>query len=180
MRETLKLLADRNLRGTTTTELVFEMQGLMARLESTEEISDDSHRYFLECLLDVCLRELLRRRQINKVGGRLDQYPDRELIHAIKDRVKIEDVIGWYTRIFVSSKQNWQYHCTLHGTDRHPSGMLYRDEQRYWCFGCNQGGDIFDAVVAFEETTLQQAIRKLASHIGLETCRKIPARPQYD
>ncbi len=40
---------------------------------------------------------------------------------------------------------NWKYNCPFHGdgVDREPSGVLYPDEMRYHCFGCNKGGDIF-------------------------------------
>ena len=83
--------------------------------------------------------EIKRRRLIPQLA----QTHDNEILLAIKQATPIEDVLEWYTEVFYH-RQTWTYRCTLHGPDNHPSGHIYRDEKRAWCFTCNQGGDLFD------------------------------------
>ncbi len=94
--------------------------------------------------------------------------PDREIIQTIKERIHLADVIEWYTEITYSNTDQMKFRCTLHGTDTSPSGVIYTKEQKWWCFGCNKGGDAFDAIQAFERIDLPTAIKKLANHLGIE------------
>ena len=53
-------------------------------------------------------------------------------------------------QLFPGNNSNMKYRCTLHGEDKQPSGVLYLSEGRYYCYGCNTGGDIFQLLYAFE------------------------------
>lgn len=182
----IKLLAERNWRGVPIADLVASIQAARDKLAMLEidpfsaigfQCPSDcpqgewieSHRYHWECITESIIAEIKRRRAIRYD---LRQNPDKEIIAAIKERIPIADVLEWYTEVIVpkgSYRGNWQFRCTLHGEDKNPSGVIYIKEQRWWCFGCNKGGDIFDAVQAFEKIDLPQAIAKLARHIGLDT-----------
>ena len=60
------------------------------------------------------------------------------------------------------------FKCGKHGDDKHPSGRIYRDQQSWWCFGCNKGGDIYEAVMWYENQDFLYALRKLSNYIGID------------
>ena len=159
--EFLKHLARTNLRGITSSDIVCEIQGLREELEN-EPLGD--HHFYLLCRFNHLLRELERRTRLNDNGIKTT---NREIIQTIKERVPIEDVISWYTDVFYYQGKT-TFRCTLHGLDKNPSGVIYKDEGRFHCFACQAHGDIFDAVQLFERMELIDAIKKLANYIGLE------------
>lgn len=181
IQKTLKLLS-KNLHGLSISFLVCEIQDTRLKLELlditpnevigfqqpsefTQKEWIEDHRYFWNSIIDSDTKEIERRRHINETYVK---NPDLEIIQTIKERIKIEDVLEWYTEVLVSKRQ-WKYRCTLHGPDKHPSGIIYQQDNKCWCFVCNQGGDVFDTVQLFERINLPQAIAKLATHIGIDT-----------
>ena len=160
-KQTVKHLAQTNLRGITSADIVCEIQSI--REQPIEEIDAD-HRFYLGCRFTHLLNELERRTRLNDTGVRTT---NKEIIQTIKERVPIDTVLAWYTDVFIY-KSKWTYRCTLHGLDKHPSGVIYQDEGRFHCFACGAHGDIFDAVQLFERMELIEAVKKLANYIGLE------------
>ncbi len=186
MDDTLRMIASSNRRGIPTNHLIYELQDLQEKMATldidfqkpsafTEEEWIDQHKKFWQFSIDAVLHEIERRRYINETYVK---NPDREIIQAIKTDMPIADVIEWYTDVFYSSRTEWKFRCTLHGQDKNPSGIIYSNEQRWWCFVCNKGGDVFDAVQAFERLELHQAIKKLATYLGIEL-RPLKKQPQY-
>ena len=189
MRETLALLARPNYRGRTTDELVYMIQDVRTKIAeldpakiqfqkpSTHTVESwvDDHLFFLEETVKGLEEEIQRRRDL-KYSGTLNT--PSEIIQTLKNTIKIEDVLEWYTEVFLY-KSKWSYRCTLHGEDLHPSGVIYPDEYRCYCFVCNRGGDIFDVVQLFEHLELPAAIAKLARHIGLDTKPLIKPKSPY-
>ena len=179
----LALLARPNWRGTNTSLLVYTIQDARDNL-AIDPISPlelhvppdctvaeyiEGHRYYLEQLIKGIEEELERRRRIKYEGV---VNTNAEIIQTIKAALKIEDILEWYTEVIIPRGQyrkNWKYRCTLHGEDKDPSGFIYREEQRAWCFVCSKGGDIFDIVQLFERVDLPKAIARLARHLGLDT-----------
>lgn len=182
-KDLLKTLADdRNWRGITTSDLVYAILDLREDLDMLEDLPDiaigyrmpadytekewiEAHRDSWNCQLTSVIKELERRRHINE---KAIQNPDTEIIQAIKSDMTVTDVLEWYTEVFYSNKAQFKFRCTLHGEDKNPSGVIYIDENRWWCFGCNRGGDAIDAVMAFEKCDFPNAIKKLATHLGIE------------
>ena len=162
-KEFYRLLAHQNYRGVTTSQLVYGIQDNRWDLEH-RELSEES-RFLTEELVKNQEAEIARRRKLTYKGI---QFTNKEIIRAIKDAIDITDVLEWYTDVFTHKRQ-WTYRCTLHGADTHPSGVIYKDDQRFHCFVCNKHGDIFDAVMYFERVDLPTAIKKLARHVGLDT-----------
>lgn len=160
----LRRLVAKNWRGTSTTDLKFMELDIEEKLQ--DEIMGNLRLYLLGSLEDLN-NELERREGINT---KYIKAPDRDIVKAVKEAIRLEDVIEWYTEVFYA-KDRWKFRCTLHGEDKEPSGVIY-PTQKWWCFGCNQGGDVFDAVQAFERVDLPQAIRKLATYVGVELKEK--------
>ena len=181
-RETLKLMARHNWRGMPTEKLVYQFQELQDSLAVVKDnplTADNPYVYYAMCSLEALIAEVERRRNLKYTGI---QNTNAETIQAIKSAIKIEDVLEWYTDVFLDKRQ-WTYRCTLHGPDKTPSGVIYRNDNRGWCFVCSQGGDVFDIVQLFERVTLPQAMAKLARHIGIDlrpiSKEDIHSRPEY-
>lgn len=178
-KQTLDLLARPNWRGVGTEYLVYDIQDVRAALEyaienpredfkGTKECPGTEDRegylYYCEQSLQGLEDEIERRRKLQYEGV---LHTNKEIIEAIKAATRIEDVLSWYTDVFLH-KKTWTYRCTLHGDDKHPSGVIYPEEKRCHCYACQKGGDVFDVVQAFERATLPQAIAKLARNLGLD------------
>ena len=163
--EFYRSLIKSNYKGVPTDQLVYSIK------DTQEELThrlDEVHKFMLEELLKAMVDEIERRRKLPYT-----QSPDNEIIQAIKNAVDITDVLAWYTEVFTHKKQ-WTYRCTLHGADKHPSGVIYKDTQKFHCFVCGRHGDVFDAVMEFEKVDLPTAIRKLARHVGIDFKPLVP------
>ena len=80
--------------------------------------------------------------------GRID-------IEVIKTRSDIVAVIEQYTRLRKAGK-NFTGCCPLH-QDKHPSLTVYPDQQTFYCYGCNRGGDVIAFIQAVENTDFRRA-----------------------
>ena len=55
--------------------------------------------------------------------------------------------------------------CPFHA-EAEGSFTVYGDTERYWCFGCGEGGDVLDFVQRTEGVGLPEAIRRLEAGGG--------------
>ena len=162
-------------RAMPVSDLVAELQCCRDIIDITKddpEAYSEGELYFLSQCVGALVAEIKRRRNIVYRGT---INPDKELPMAIKERIRVADVIEWYTEVYYSNKQQMKFRCPLH-SDQHPSGVIYVDEGRWHCFQCGAHGDIFDAVEQFERVDFPQAIAKLARHVGLDL-KPIITRP---
>ena len=91
----------------------------------------------------------------------------RDEIEAIRARHPIEEVIAPYTELRKSGKV-LKGHCPLPGhDDSNPSFVVYAVEQRFFCFGCDRGGDVFNFLELVEHLNFREAVERLES----DACR---------
>ena len=57
--------------------------------------------------------------------------------------------------------------CPFHGDDRHPSMKIYDGTRGWWCFVCQEGGDIFDFVMKHDGLEFPKAIERIAEMAGI-------------
>ena len=106
-------------------------------------------------------------------------------LKAVVDIIKQRDIrdlledLGWLP---AGPERNGRYHyrCPWHGDgrDRNASGVVYAQEQRWWCFGCSAGGDAIDLVKAHLHLEFGDAVRWLAKRFDLRVPnKKPPTRP---
>ena len=87
----------------------------------------------------------------------------RDEIEAVRARHPIEEVIAPYTELRKSGRV-LKGHCPLPGhDDSNPSFVVYRGDQRFFCFGCDRGGDVFKFLELVEHLNFREAIERLES-----------------
>jgi hypothetical protein len=105
-----------------------------------------------------------RRRRIAIKGGPLylgQSSVGPERIAAVK-KVDVADLIARDLSISrVRGERTW-FHCLAHGgADSDPSLVAYGDQGRWWCFGCNSGGDVIDWMMVRHGLEFRQAVEEL-------------------
>jgi len=88
------------------------------------------------------------------------------LVEKIKDRLHIDEVVGRYVQLSRAGK-NMRGVCPFH-TENTPSFFVFTDTERFKCFGCGAGGDVFDFVMRREGWDMSTALRELAREAGVE------------
>ncbi|HET9173877.1 MAG TPA: CHC2 zinc finger domain-containing protein [Candidatus Saccharimonadales bacterium] len=124
---------------------------------------DEVYRYFWR--LWLMLNEGEELQETERKLGRLNQLqrvidgkpvpkgqlPDN-LIEAARN-VPITEVVGEPVRRNLCI-------CPLHD-DHAPSLRIYADQNRAWCYGCNQGGNSIDLYMAVNDCDFKTAVRQL-------------------
>lgn len=123
------------------------------------------HNLLNEAQRRVKLEEAARE---GRVTGRLTSLA--EVVAAIKRediRGLLED-FGWLP---AGRERNgrYPYFCPWHGdgVDKSASGLVYAQEQRWWCFGCNAGGDAIELIKAHLHLEFGDAVRWLVRRFQL-------------
>lgn len=96
------------------------------------------------------------------------------IFDEIKERVDLATVATRYTQLEHTGRNGRARGlCPLH-SERTPSFFVFADTQRWHCFGCNQGGDVFDLVQHMEHLTPAETLRELAREAGVELAPLTP------
>jgi hypothetical protein len=90
------------------------------------------------------------------------------VFEQIKTRLDIAEIAGRYTELS-SHGRNGRMRglCPLHSEDT-PSFFVFGDTQRWHCFGCDRGGDVFDLYEELQGVDTQTALRELAREAGVQ------------
>lgn len=89
-----------------------------------------------------------------------------ELVDQIRNRLRIEDVIG-RTVSLRKSHRGYNGLCPFHD-DKMPSFHVYTDTQTYYCFACHESGDIFTFVMKSQSLSFPEALSFLAEMAGID------------
>ena len=84
----------------------------------------------------------------------------------VKDRLDIVEVISGYVRLHRQG-QEFVGLCPFH-SEKSPSFTVSREKQLWYCFGCSEGGDLFDFIMKAEAVDFPQALKMLADRAGVE------------
>ena len=101
----------------------------------------------------------------------MSMYP-RELVDAIKDRSDLVDLIGTYVTLRRAGS-NYNGLCPFH-SEKTPSFTVFPDNQSFFCFGCEAGGDAFTFIMRMENLDYKGSLEFLAKRAGVE----LPADPR--
>lgn len=95
------------------------------------------------------------------MAGRI---PDRD-IAAIREKVRIEDVVGDYVQLKRAGADSLKGLCPFHN-EKSPSFHVRPNHGHFHCFGCGEGGDVYAFVQKIEHVSFVEAVELLADRIG--------------
>lgn len=87
-------------------------------------------------------------------------------IEEIKSKINIVDFIGEYIRL-TRAGSGFKGLCPFHN-EKTPSFNVSEERQRFHCFGCGKGGDIFTFLMEMEGLEFREALETLAERAGVE------------
>ncbi len=89
-----------------------------------------------------------------------------DTVAEIKARLDIVEVIGGYVSLQRSGRE-FKALCPFHA-EKTASFTVSQERQAWYCFGCQEGGDLFSFVERIERTDFRQALELLADRAGVE------------
>jgi DNA primase len=95
------------------------------------------------------------------MAGRIS---DRD-IAAIRERVRIEDVVGDYVQLRRAGADSLKGLCPFHD-EKSPSFHVRPNHGHFHCFGCGEGGDVYAFVQKIEHVSFVEAVELLADRVG--------------
>lgn len=98
----------------------------------------------------------------DKAGGRISEA-DRE---RVRDASRIEAVVGDYVALKRAGSGNLKGLCPFHD-EKTPSFTVSTSRGFYHCFGCGEGGDVFDFLMKIDQLSFVEAVQQLAERAGI-------------
>ncbi len=87
-------------------------------------------------------------------------------IAAVRDRVRIDEIVSEHVALRNAGGGSMKGLCPFH-EERSPSFHVTPAKGLYYCFGCGQGGDAIDFLMAVEHVAFAEAVEKLAARTGV-------------
>ena len=95
------------------------------------------------------------------MAGRIS---DRD-IAAIREKVRIEDVVGDYVQLRRAGADSMKGLCPFHD-EKSPSFHVRPNHGHFHCFGCGEGGDVYAFLQKIEHISFVEAVELLADRVG--------------
>lgn len=92
------------------------------------------------------------------------RIPERD-IAAIRERVRIEDVVGEYVALKRAGADSMRGLCPFHD-EKSPSFHVRPNHGHFHCFGCGEGGDVYSFLQKMDHIGFAEAVEQLADRIG--------------
>jgi DNA primase len=89
------------------------------------------------------------------------------IIETIRERLDIVEVIRDYIPLIQKAGKNFKALCPFHN-EKTPSFTINPDTQRFYCFGCQEHGDVFSFIEKIDGLTFMESAMKLASKAGVQ------------
>ncbi|MBE3093222.1 MAG: DNA primase [Chloroflexi bacterium] len=88
-----------------------------------------------------------------------------DLLEEIRNRCDIVDIISEYVHLKPAGK-GFKGLCPFHG-EKTPSFMVSPEKQLFHCFGCGEGGNVFNFLMKYEKFSFFEAVEMLAKKSGV-------------
>ena len=89
-----------------------------------------------------------------------------DFIHALKTANPIDEVMASYVNLKRQGR-NKVCNCPFH-SEKTPSCTVFPNEQNFYCFGCQAGGDVISFIMKIENLDFGEALKFLANRAGME------------
>lgn len=96
------------------------------------------------------------------------------VLDEIRDRISIAVLIGERVPLKKAGR-NYKGCCPFH-SEKTPSFMVSDEKQIYHCFGCGEGGNVFNFFMKFDGLSFRESVEMLASRAGV----RLPALKPVD
>ena len=100
------------------------------------------------------------------------------VVDEVKERLDLAEVIGRHVHLQKSGRY-LKGLCPFH-TEKTPSFYIFPDSQRWHCFGCGKGGDLFNFVMEYEGLDFRTALEELAHQAGVELRPRTPEQVEAE
>ncbi|TCK21253.1 DNA primase [Pseudonocardia endophytica] len=87
-------------------------------------------------------------------------------IAEVRDRTRIEEVIGEYVALRRAGAGSLKGLCPFH-EEKTPSFNVRPSHGTFHCFGCSEGGSVIDFVMKMEVIGFPEAVERLAERVGV-------------
>jgi DNA primase len=95
---------------------------------------------------------------------------------TVKHQADIVRIVGEYLKLRKSGA-NWSALCPFH-KEKSGSFYLYPGTASYYCFGCHEHGDVFSFVMKMETLSFPEAVRVVATKMGIALPKREFNSPQ--
>lgn len=89
-----------------------------------------------------------------------------EDVAAVRDKARIDEVVRDYVALKPAGGGSFKGLCPFHD-ERSPSFHVTPSKGMYYCFGCQEGGDVISFVQKLDHLTFAEAVEKLAGRTGI-------------
>ncbi len=110
----------------------------------------------------------------------MNRYIPDEIIETIQSRCDIVELINSFLPLKKNGPGRWQACCPFH-EEKTPSFKVDAQKQRFHCYGCGKGGNVFRFIMERENVDFPNAVHLLAARCGVvipEKTYKNPAQRQ--
>lgn len=97
------------------------------------------------------------------MAGRIRQSD----IEEVKARINIADIVGDYVSLKSAGVGSLKGLCPFHD-EKSPSFTVRSAVGRYHCFGCGEGGDVYEFLQKLDHVSFTEAVERLAARIGYQ------------
>lgn len=88
-----------------------------------------------------------------------------DLLEEIRNRCGVVDIISEYVHLKPAGK-GFKGLCPFH-EEKTPSFMVSPEKQLFHCFGCGEGGNVFNFLMKYEKLSFFEAVKMLAQKSGV-------------
>jgi len=93
----------------------------------------------------------------------------RDPVDEVRERCDLVEIVSQYVALRRSGRTMVGL-CPFHN-EKTPSFHVNPERQRWKCFGCGEGGDVFNFIQKIDNLTFREALEHLARKVGVDIRR---------
>ncbi|HET6298609.1 MAG TPA: DNA primase [Kribbella sp.] len=90
-----------------------------------------------------------------------------EDIALVRERARIDEIVGSYVTLKNAGGGSLKGLCPFHD-EKSPSFNVTPARGFFYCFGCQEGGDVIDFIQKIDQITFHEAVESLAAKVGVQ------------